>query len=90
MPKAPLEKTLDQSAEIGGLKGIPKGARQDLGGGVRGKRSYFSGIRPLHQLKGPLLILFFAIHFTLTNPCVFLKVSLAPLYSNFKGERTPK
>ena len=46
-----------------------------------------SGIRPLSDPKGPPFVLFWDIHFWLTNLKIFLKSPLAPIYTNFEGER---
>ena len=40
--------------------------------------------------KGSPFVLFWDIHFWLTDPKIFLKAPLAPIYTNFKGERAPK
>ena len=62
--------TIDQKLE--GLFGPGR-----IGGG--------GGRRLPHQSKGPPLLLFYDIHFRSTDPETFLKVPLAPIYSNFKG-----
>ena len=46
----------------------------------------FSTIRPPHQSKGPPFGIFYDIHFW---PKIFLKAPLAPVYTNFEGERAP-
>ena len=56
----------------------------DLGGGGEQTPSP-SGIRP------PLPFdTFSEIHFWPTDPKIFLKAPLAPIYTNFEGERAPK
>ena len=54
----------------------------DLGGA--------SGIRPPADPKGPPFDTFSEIHFWPTDPKIFLKVPLAPIYTNFERERAPK
>ena len=49
-----------------------------------------SGIRPPADPKGPPFDTFSQIHFWPTDPKIFLKASLAPIYTNFEGERAPK
>ena len=63
----------------------PSGA--DLGGG--GGRPP-SGIRPPADPKGLPFDTFSEIHFWPTDPKIFLKAPLAPIYTNFEGERAPK
>ena len=48
------------------------------------------GIRPPVDPKGPLFGTFPEIHFWPTVPKIFLKALLAPIYTNFEGERAPK
>ena len=64
-------------------------------GGFRGGGRGFlcpspSGIRPPADPKGPPFDTFSEIHFWLTDPKIFLKAPLAPIYTNFEGERAPK
>ena len=59
------------------------------GGGVSG-RPPPSGIRPPADPKGPPFDTFSEIHFWRTDPKIFLKAPLAPIYTNFEGERAPK
>ena len=54
----------------------------DLGGK---RRKPFSGIRPPADPKGPLFLIFRDIHFSLTDPKIFLKAPLAPKHTNFEG-----
>ena len=54
----------------------------DLGGG--------GGIRPPADPKVPPFDTFSEIHFWPTDPKIFLKAPLAPIYTNFEGERAPK
>ena len=61
----------------------------DLGGGGGG-RSLHSGIRPPADPKGPTFDTFSEIHFWPTDPKMFLKAPLAPIYTNFEGERASK
>ena len=61
----------------------------DLGGAGGGRRPP-SGIRPPADPKGPPFDTFSEIHFLPTNPKIFLKAPLAPIYTNFEGERAPK
>ena len=49
-----------------------------------------SGIRPPADPKGPPFDTFSEIHFWPTDPKIFLKAPLAPIYTNFEGERAPK
>ena len=60
----------------------------DLGGGGGGRPP--SGIRPPADPKGPPFDTFSEIHFWRTDPKIFLKAPLAPIYTNFEGEREPK
>ena len=48
------------------------------------------GIQPPTDPKGPSFDTFAEIHFWLTDPKIFLKAPLAPIYTNFEGERAPK
>ena len=61
----------------------------DLGGGG-GADAPPSGIRPPADPKGPPFDTFSEIHFWPTDPKIFLKAPLAPIYTNFEGERAPK
>ena len=49
-----------------------------------------SGIRPPADPKGPPFDTFSEIHFWPTDPKIFLKAPLAPIHTNFEGERAPK
>ena len=49
-----------------------------------------SGIRPPADPKGPPFDTFSEIHFWPTNPKIFLKAPLAPIYNYFEGESAPK
>ena len=49
-----------------------------------------SGIRPPADPKGPPFDTFSEIRFWPTDPKIFLKAPLAPIYTNFEGERAPK
>ena len=49
-----------------------------------------SGIRPSSDPNGPPFVLFWDIHFWLTDLKTFLKASVAPIYTNFEGERALK
>ena len=49
-----------------------------------------SGIRPPADPKGPPFNTFSEIRFWPTDPKIFLKAPLAPIYTNFDGERAPK
>ena len=64
-------------------------AGADLGGGGGGGRPP-SGIRPPADPKGPPFDTFSEIHFWQIDPKIFLKAPLAPIYTNFEGERAPK
>ena len=55
-----------------------------------GRPPPFSGIRPPADPKGPPFDTFSEIHFWPTDPKFFLKAPLAPIYTNFEGERAPK
>ena len=61
-------------------------------GGFRGGggRPPPSGIRPPADPKGPPFDTFSEIHFWRTDPKIFLKAPLAPIYTNFEGEHAPK
>ena len=68
-------------------------AGADLGGGGGGGADALPlGIRPPTPCrpKGSPLDTFSEIHFWPTDPKIFLKAPLAPIYTNFKGERAPK
>ena len=60
------------------------------GGGGGGADAPPSGIRPPADPKGPPFDTFSEIHFWPTDPKIFLKAPLAPIYTNFEGERAPK
>ena len=62
------------------------------GGGFRAGRTppLPSGIRPPADPKGPPFDTFSEIPFWPTDPKSFLKAPLAPIYTNFEGERAPK
>ena len=62
------------------------------GGGGRGGADAPppSGIRPPADPKGPPFDTFSEIHFWPTDSKIFLKAPLAPIYTNFEGERAPK
>ena len=49
-----------------------------------------SGIRPPADPKGPILILFQKSICGRPTPKIFLKAPLAPIYTNFEGERAKK
>ena len=49
-----------------------------------------SGIRPPADPRGPPFDTFSEIHFCPTDPKIFLKAPLAPINTNFEGERAPK
>ena len=66
------------------------GFRGEGGGGGGGGRFLYSGIRPPADPKGPPFDTFSEIHFWPTEPKIFLKASLPPIYTNFEGERAPK
>ena len=55
-----------------------------------GGRPSPSGIRPPADPKGPPFDTFSEIPFWPTDPKIFLKAPLAPIYTNFEGERAPK
>ena len=66
----------------------------DLGGGGGG--GYVAdtptpqGFDPLPTQRVPPFDTFSEIHFWPTDPKIFLKAPLAPIHTNFKGERAPK
>ena len=63
------------------------------GGGGGGYRTFFSSeIRAPADPNRPPFGTFYLleIHFWPTDPKLFLKAPLAPIYNNFKGERAPK
>ena len=49
-----------------------------------------SGIRPSADPKAPPFGTFLEIHFWPTDPKIFLKAPLAPIYTYFQGEGAPK
>ena len=49
-----------------------------------------SANRPPANSKGPPFGTFKKIHFWPIDPKIFLKAPLAPIYTNFEGERAPK
>ena len=57
---------------------------------IRTPQGSSSGFRPPADPKGPPFDTFSEIHFWRTDPKSFLKAPLAPIYTNFEGERTPK
>ena len=62
-------------------------------GGLRGgggADAPLSGIRPPADPKGPPFDTLSEIHFWRTDPKIFLKAPLAPINTNFEGERAPK
>ena len=63
-----------------------------LGGGGAGgvDAPPSSGFRPPADPKGLPFDTFSEIHFWPTDPKIFLKAPLAPIYTNFEGERAPK
>ena len=61
-----------------------------MAGGGGGADASPSGIRPPADPKGPPFDTFSEIHFWPTDPKYFLKAPMAPIYTNFKGERAPK
>ena len=60
------------------------------GGGGGADAPSPSGIRPPADPKGPPFDTFSEIHFWQTDPKIFLKAPLAPIYTNFEGDRAPK
>ena len=62
----------------------------DLGGGGADAPPPSSGILPPADSKGLPFDTFSEIHFWPTDPKIFLKAHLAPIYTNFEGERAPK
>ena len=69
---------------------IFRGGFKGGGAGGGGGRFSPSGIRPPADPKGPPFDTFSEIHFWPTDPKIFLKAPLAPIYTNFEGERAPK
>ena len=67
-------------------------SRGGFRGGGGGADAPSSGIRPRADPKGPPFdtFTFSEIHFWPTDPKIFLKAPLAPIYTNFEGERAPK
>ena len=63
------------------------GFRVEGGGGAD---AFPPGIRPPAYPKAPPFGTFQEIHFLPTDPKIFLNASLAPMYTNFEGERAPK
>ena len=57
----------------------------DLGGGRWDASSTPSAIRPPADPKGPPFVLFWDIHFWLTDLKIFVKAPSAPIYTNFLG-----
>ena len=75
------------------LKLIPESTRIDTcRGGFRRKGQGGGGQTPSPQEFEPLPTqrYFIRIHFWPTDPKIFLKTPLAPIYTNFEGERAPK
>ena len=72
------------------FKIIWSGADLGEGRGGGGGRPFLSGIRPPADPKGPPFDTFSEIHFWPTDPKIFLKAPMAPIYTNFEGERAPK
>ena len=67
------------------------GADLGEGGGRGGGRSFPQGFDPLPtQRVPPPFDTFSEIHFWPTDPKIFLKAPLAPIYAIFEGERAPK
>ena len=60
------------------------------GGGGVWTPPFPSGIRPPADPKGRPFDTFSEIHFWPTDPKIFLKAPLAPIYTNLEGERAPK
>ena len=60
------------------------------GGGGGGRTPFSQGFDPLPTQRVPPLILFQKSLFWPTDPKIFLKAPLAPIYTNFVGERAPK
>ena len=67
-----------------------RGGFRGRGGGISDAPPPSSGIRPPADPKGPPFDTFSEIHFWPTDPKIFLKSPLAPIYTNFEGERAPK
>ena len=67
-----------------------RGGYRGAGGGGGGRTPFSSGIRPPADPRGPPFDTFSEIHFWPTDPKFFLKAPLAPIYTNFEGERAPK
>ena len=63
-------------------------AGADLGGGWQTPSP--QGLDPLTNQKVSPLPLFYDTHFRPTNPKIFLKAYLVPIYTNFEGARAPK
>ena len=59
----------------------------NLGPGQEGRGGFRGGGG---DLKGPPFDTFSEIHFWPTDPKIFIKAPLAPIYTNFEGERAPK
>ena len=64
---------------------IRSGFRRGAGG-----RLISSGIRPPANSKSARGGTFQEVHFWPTDPKIFLNAPLAPIYTNFEGERAPK
>ena len=58
--------------------------------GLRESYALFSGIQPAADPMGPHFVLFSEIRVWRTDPKVFVRAPLAPMYANFEGERAPK
>ena len=67
-----------------------RGGFRGGGAGGGGRTPPLSGIRPPADPKGPPFDTFSEIHFWPTDPKIFLKAPLAPIHTNFEGERAPK
>ena len=81
-----------QTTTIKGFESINFKAGADLrgAGGGGGRTPLPSGIRPPADPKGPPFDTFSEIHFWPIDAKLFLKAPLAPIYTNFEGERAPK
>ena len=85
-----LECTVNQEQNFSSTSSSIFITRGGFRGRARNGRPSPSGMRPPADPMGPPFELIRDIHFWLTDPKIFLKAPLAPIYTNSKGDRAPK